>query len=181
MFEKNCPTYISIREIPANNSEANFFIKGIFKMNRALKAAAISAILASTSNQALACLSPHSWTWWNNTAYDEDLTSGPGVHPITYTYALTSAYPIYLATALDAGIGPNGEGKVTISNFYYGALFAEGWTRTWSGGLECTQMIAGDSFDAYNCNDSTYRANRAHIYMNDYAMAGTNQTLRTLA
>lgn len=41
-------------------------------------------------------------------------------------------------------------------------------------------MSSGRSYDGNYCNDSSYKATRAEIHMNDFFLAGANQTIRKL-
>lgn len=144
--------------------------------------AALCLISASSPTFAqLNCLNLMSWKWWSNTAFEEDNTSGPGAHPETYSYAFLSAIPTFLDTVLDAGIGPNGEGKVTLISGDYGGLTAAAYVRPRSGLLHCTFVSAGYAYDANICNHTTYKADSATIMMNNSILGNRSQTLRTVA
>lgn len=98
-----------------------------------------------------------SWKWWGNKAtplFDAD----------PYLLAFQEATPTYLATNLDEGLGPNGEGYVTIETGRFGNLADHAFTRVWHNSTECTQWTGLSSLDVGGCYG--LRATRGAIYMN---------------
>ncbi len=143
------------------------------------KLAALICCTSISSASFAQCSAPTmSWRWWSNLADAVDYTLGPGIGLNTYSQAFADAIPTYIATDLDPGLGPNGEGLVEISNGYYGNTVTAGYVRVYSGSLECTYFNGSVSDDADSCTGST-KADNAKIIFNDTWTASLPQnTLR---
>lgn len=125
---------------------------------------------------AQSCITPFTWKWWSNTAYERDLANGPGLHPRTYDFAMTQSVGTYLNTDLDGGIGPNGEGEITTINAFMPGI-SLAYVRTWSGAIECTAWNGVGTVDAYICNGSTLKADSAQITYNDFVLGGSSNSI----
>ena len=132
---------------------------------------ALLAFINPTISFAQCSVNPLSWLWWSNLGDAEDLTSGPGSYPQTYTYWIQSVATTYLNTDLDAGLGPNGEGEVTFFNTAMGQNGPFGSTEAWSTSETCHVWIGGRTYDSGNCNTTTQRPIKGQIRLNDSILA----------
>ncbi|MDP1548418.1 MAG: hypothetical protein Q8L87_20595 [Anaerolineales bacterium] len=113
------------------------------------------------------------WLWWSNLAYADDATSGPLPSPNTYSNWIGQAALKYVATDMDVGMGPNGEGEIRFFNLDLGATGTMAAAFPFHGGyngLDCAYLIYGVMHPSGLCNWTTNRADYGRIRLNDHYM-----------
>lgn len=134
--------------------------------------------LPATDSFAQACVvDPVSWRWWSNTAYDNDTTTGPSAPPVTYTNWISQAASEYVTNSdMNVGVGPNGEGSITVINGNYGpagGLF--GWVNAFSGIHDCVAWSGTQYIDSGICNGTNRKADTGVIWLNDYFLTSPSR------
>jgi hypothetical protein len=115
--------------------------------------------------------------WWSDTGYFDSSAIGTSC---TSWYAPTSTCnasqtladylqsvgDVYLATDLDPGQGPNGEGKIKFQTGYWANYTLIGAAEQYSGSVSCTIWIDNQPWSNGNCNKTTVRADYSLVYLN---------------
>jgi hypothetical protein len=119
--------------------------------------------------------------WWGKKAYfdpsamhDNCMAWDPGTMSCgpswyeNYSAFLPAVATEYTSTNIDAGAGPNGEGKIALENNAYAMSTDHAAAQPFYGTTPCASLLGTQMTVNGNCNKTNKRPDSAIIYFNDY-------------